>query len=137
MFKCSQHISHAADKFAKLILSLSKSAKIHWRLKLEDLITIKKIYPNALNIRCTRFDRPNEVWIKQTQIYTGAKSHEHNIAKSYHTTTSEALCILAGSTPIIIEDEEAAKRYEVWNRHRANIRKIAWDVGLNKWPHLA
>jgi len=28
-FKCSQHISHATDKCAKLIFSSSKSAKIH------------------------------------------------------------------------------------------------------------
>jgi len=31
-FKFSQHISHAADKCAKLIFRLSKSAKIHWDL---------------------------------------------------------------------------------------------------------
>jgi len=34
-FKFSQHISHAADKCAKLIFSFSKSAKIHWGLKHE------------------------------------------------------------------------------------------------------
>jgi hypothetical protein len=41
-FKFSQHISHAADKCAKLIFSLSKSAKIHWGLKHEALRTIYK-----------------------------------------------------------------------------------------------
>ena len=39
-FKCIQHISHAADKCAKLIFSLSKSAEIHWGLRHEALITI-------------------------------------------------------------------------------------------------
>ena len=39
-FKFSQHISHAADKCAKLIFRLSKSAKIHWGLKHEALIKI-------------------------------------------------------------------------------------------------
>jgi len=41
-FKFSQHISHAADKCAKLIFSLSKSAKIDWGFKHEALITIYK-----------------------------------------------------------------------------------------------
>jgi len=41
-FKFSQHISHSADKRAKLIFSLSKFAKIHWGLNHEDLITIYK-----------------------------------------------------------------------------------------------
>jgi len=36
------------------------------------------------------------------------------IAKAYRTRSSEALCILAGTTPIIIKAEEAAKRYDVW-----------------------
>ena len=39
-FKFSQHISHAADKCAKLIFSLSKSAKIHWGLRHEALLRI-------------------------------------------------------------------------------------------------
>jgi len=45
------------------------------------------------------------------------------IAKAYRTTSSEALCILAGNTPIIIKAEEAAKRYDAWKGHRANLQK--------------
>ena len=59
------------------------------------------------------------------------------IAKAYRTTSSEALCILAGITPIMIKAAESAKRYDVWKGHRANIQKIDRDVGLNQWPHLA
>ena len=33
------------------------------------------------------------------------------IAKAYRTTSSEALCILAGTTLIIIRTEEAVKLY--------------------------
>ena len=33
------------------------------------------------------------------------------IAKAFRTTSSEALCILAGTTPIIIRTEEAVKQY--------------------------
>jgi hypothetical protein len=32
------------------------------------------------------------------------------IAKAFRTTSSEALCILAGTTPIIIKTEEAVKQ---------------------------
>jgi len=59
------------------------------------------------------------------------------IAKAYPTTSSEALFIFAGTTSIFIKAEEAAKRYEVWKGHRANIQKIDREVGLNKWPHPA
>jgi len=58
------------------------------------------------------------------------------IAKAYRTMSSEALCILAGTTPII-KAEGAAKRYNVWKGHRANIQKIDREVGLNQWPHPA
>jgi hypothetical protein len=58
-------------------------------------------------------------------------------AKAYRTTSSEALCILAGTTPIIIKAEEAAKRYDVWKGHRANIEKTDREVELNQWPHPA
>jgi len=33
------------------------------------------------------------------------------IAKAFRTTSSEALCILAGTTPIIVRTEEAVKQY--------------------------
>ena len=51
-FKFSRHISHAGDKCAKLIFSLSKSAKIHWGIKLKALITIYKgaILPHLLTV---------------------------------------------------------------------------------------
>jgi len=59
------------------------------------------------------------------------------IAKAYRTTSSEALCILAGTAPIIIRAEEAAKHYDIWKGHRANIQKIDREVELNQWPHPA
>jgi len=56
------------------------------------------------------------------------------IAKAYHTTSNEALRILEGTTPNIIKAEEAAKRYDIWNRHIANVQKIDQELGLNQWP---
>jgi len=52
------------------------------------------------------------------------------IAKAYRTTSSEALCILAGNKPNIIKAEKAVKRYKTWKRLRANIKKIDNDIVL-------
>ena len=41
-FKFSEHISYAAERSSKLIHSLSKSAKLTWRLHHEALQTIYK-----------------------------------------------------------------------------------------------
>jgi hypothetical protein len=38
------------------------------------------------------------------------------IAKAFRTTLTEALCILAGPTPIIIKTEEAVKLYSTIKR---------------------
>jgi len=35
------------------------------------------------------------------------------MAKAFRTTSTEALCILAGTTPIIIKTEEVIKQYNV------------------------
>jgi len=59
------------------------------------------------------------------------------IAKAYRTTSSEALCILAGTTPIRIKAEEAARRYDVWKDHGSNSQNIDREVKINRWPHPA
>jgi len=58
-------------------------------------------------------------------------------AEAYLTTSSERLCILAGTTPIIIKAVVAAKRYDICKGHRENKQKIDVEVGLNQWPHPA
>jgi hypothetical protein len=35
------------------------------------------------------------------------------VAKAFHTTLSEALCIVTGMTPIIIKTEAAVKQYNI------------------------
>jgi len=50
------------------------------------------------------------------------------IAKAYRTTPSEALCILAGTTQIFIQSEQAAKHYDVLKWNRANIKKIDVEI---------
>jgi len=136
--KFSQHISYAADKCAKLIFSLSKSAKIHWGLKHEALTTIYKgailpllLYGAPVWIEALRYDFNRRKYTRVQRLMNLL------IAKAYRTTSSEALCILAGTTPITIKAEEAAKRYDVWKGHRSNTQKIDREVKLNRWPHPA
>ena len=137
-FKISQHISHAAYKCAKLIFCLSKSAKIHWRIKHEVLVTIYKgtilpllSYGVSVWIEALRYEFNRRKYIRVQRLTNLL------IAKAYHNTYSEALCILAGTTPIIIKAEKAARRYDVWKGHRANTQKLDREVELKQWPHPA
>jgi len=59
------------------------------------------------------------------------------IAKAFRITSSEALCILAGTTPIIIRTEEAAKQYFLKKGKWALIQSIDLEVELKNWPHPA
>ena len=59
------------------------------------------------------------------------------IAKAYRTPSSEALCILAGITPITIKAEEPARRYDVWKGHGSNTQNIEREVKINRWPQPA
>jgi ribonuclease HI len=58
------------------------------------------------------------------------------MAKAFRTTSSEALCMLTGMTPIIIKLEEAA-HYKI--KQRSGQRDIEWecDVEIQNWPHPA
>jgi ribonuclease HI len=57
------------------------------------------------------------------------------IAKAFHTTSSEALCILAGTTPIIIKTEEAVKLYNIIKGKGYKKQIADREVELNNWPH--
>ena len=59
------------------------------------------------------------------------------IAKAFRTTSSEALCILAGRTPIIIRTEEAVKQYFLRKGKRALAQSLNLEVELKNWPHPA
>ena len=137
-FKFSQHMRHAVDKCAKPVFSLSKSAKIHWGHKHEALVTIYKesippllLYGAPVWIHALRYEFNRRKYIRVQRLMTIL------IAKAYLTTSSEALCIFAGNISIIIKAEEAAKRYDVWKEHRANIQNIDREVGLNQCPQPA
>jgi ribonuclease HI len=59
------------------------------------------------------------------------------MAKAYRTTSSEALCVLTGMTPIIIKLEELAQRCKA--KERTGNLKIELDheVEFKNWQHPA
>ena len=56
------------------------------------------------------------------------------MAKAYRTTSSEALCIVTGMTPII-KTEEAVKQYNIRKSKGNQTQLIDREVELKNWPH--
>jgi len=111
-FKFSKHISYAAERSSKLIHSLSKLAKLTWGLNHKALQTIYKgavlpllIYSAPVWAEAMMFEY-NRIKYVRVQRLMNIK-----IAKEFCTTSSEALCILVGMTPIIIRTEEPVNQY--------------------------
>ena len=137
-FKFSQQIRYAAGKCAKLIFSLSKAAKISWEHKHEALKTIYEgeilpflLYGAPECIETMKYEYNRRKYIRVQRLMN------IRIAKAYRTTSSEALCIVTGTTPIVIRSEEAARGYNVWKRNGGHTQKINLGVELNQWPHPA
>ena len=105
-FRFNEHIKYTAESCGKLIHILSRAAKMTWGIKHAAMDTI---YKGAILPLLTYV---SPVWIEAT-------NHEHNrrkyirvqclinisMAKAYRTTSSEALCMLTATTPIIIQLE--------------------------------
>ena len=137
-FKFSDHIRYTAEKSGKLIHSLSKSAKLTWGLNHEALQTIYKgavlpllLYGAPVWAEAMKFEYNR---LKYTRVQ---KLMNLKIAKAFRTTSSEALCILAGTTPIIIRTEEAVKLYTLKQRTGDLTTAIDLDVEYKNWPHPA
>ena len=59
------------------------------------------------------------------------------IAKAFCTTSNEALCIVADTTPTILKIEEAVRIYNL-NKGRGNqTHEIDREVELKYWQHPA
>ena len=117
-FKFIQHTSDAEDKCDKLIYSLSRSAKISWGLKHEVLKTIYKgailpllLYGAPICIEAMKYEYNRRKYVRVQRLINIC------MAKAYRTTSSEALCIVTGTTPITIKPEEAVKKYNVGIRN--------------------
>jgi hypothetical protein len=57
------------------------------------------------------------------------------MAKAFRTTSSEALCIVTGMTPINIKTEEAVKQYTIRKRKGSQTQLIDREVELKNLPH--
>jgi len=137
-FKFSEHISYAAERSSKLIHSLSKSAKLTWGLHHEVLQTIYKgailpllLYGAPVWAEAMRFEYKRLKYIRVQRLMN------IKIAKAFRTTSTEALCVLAGRTPIIIRTEQAVKQYFLRKGKGALNQSIDLEVERKHWPHPA
>jgi len=106
-FKFSDHISYSAIRCGKLTHILSISAKLTWCLSHKALQTIYKgailpllLYGAAVWADAIKFGYNRLKYIRVQRLMN------IKTAKAFRTTSSEALCILAGTTPSLLE----------WNR---------------------
>jgi len=107
------HANCVEEKCTKLIFTLSKSAKVTWRLKHEALKTIYTggILPLVLHgapVRKSVLDNTSY----KTKLIRIQRLINIRIAKAYRTVSKEALCVITGLTTINIKIEETAKYYE-------------------------
>jgi ribonuclease HI len=137
-FRFSEHIRNTAARSVKLIHSLSKSAKLTWGLDHKALQTIYKdaILPLLLHgapvwIEAMRYKHNRLKYIRVQRLMN------IKIAKAFCTTSSEALCISAVITPIVIRREEAAKQYTFKKGKEDQTQSIYREVELKNWPHPA
>ena len=135
-FTFKEHIKYAAERCAKLIHSLSRSAKVTWGIKHE---AMKTIYKGAI-LPLLLYGAP--VWIDAVQYEYNKQKYIRvqrliNIrtAKAFRTTSSEALCILTGITPIIIKMEEAVKMYNARKTKAGHTQEMDNALDYKDWPH--
>ena len=84
-------------------------------------------------------------------VWIDAMKYEHNrqkyvrvqrlinlkMARAYRTTSSEALCILTGMTPIILTIKETVTQYTFRDTQQQQARNLDQDVEYKYWPHPA
>ena len=137
-FRFRDHIIYAGEKNANLIHGLSKAAKLTWGIKREAISNIYKVailpqltYWVPISKEAMNFDhnRQKYIWLQRLISI--------HMAKAFRKTSSEALCIMTGMTPIIIKLEEETANYKI--KQNVGHCEIEWDcdVELRHWPHPA
>jgi hypothetical protein len=131
-----QHIISTAKKCTTLIHTLAKSAKLNRGLKHEVLNTT---YKGAI---LTLMLNGAPVWIRAMEenrnrtLYSRLKRLMNiKIAKAYHTTSNDALCILTGNATVEIKAEEAANLYRI-TRDKQN-QQLDQETEPKDWTHPA
>jgi hypothetical protein len=136
-FNFNQRIDNITGKCIKTVHSLAKSAKINWGLKHNVLRIIYNgeilpilSYGAPVWIECLK-KKHNALQIKRVQRLINLK-----IARAYRTTSHEALCVLTGITPILIEHR---KQVKIYYNTRGNTQIGTYDapVHYSKWNHPA
>jgi len=131
------HIDYTTGKCIKLILSLSKSAKVNWGLRHD---VIRMIYFGAI---LPILSYGVQVWVESLQRKSNAAKIRRiqrltniKLAKTFRTTSYEALCVLTGINPITIELENMAKLNHIT---RGKTQDDLYDAPLSyrRWPHPA
>jgi ribonuclease HI len=136
--KFSDHITYAAEKCKKPIYRLAKSAKLSWGLGHGAL---KTIYKGAI-LPLLLYGAP---------IWEDAMKYEYNrrkyfrvqrlmnikMAKTFRTTSSEALCIVTGATTIVIKIKGAVKKYSNRIGVGGLTQPIDRELECKNWPHPA
>jgi hypothetical protein len=112
-FNFSEHTEYIKGKCINLIHTLSKSAKINWGVRHD----ILRIYTGTI-LPISSYGAP--VWIQclernnhATQLKRVQRLINIKIAQAFHTTSYEALNVLTGITPILIELGNLAKYYRI------------------------
>ena len=136
-FNFNQHIDKITGKSIKIIHALFKSAKINWGLRHNVLRIIYNgailpllSYGTPVWIECLK-KKHNAIKLKRVQRLINIK-----IARAYRTTSHEALCVLTGMTPILIDLGSEAKMY---HNTRGNEKSEQYDAQehYSQWNHPA
>jgi hypothetical protein len=113
-FRFQEHINYAAERYTKLIYNLSKMAKLSSGIKHAAIATIYKgailpllTYGASVWIDAIKYEHNREKYIRVQRLINV------RMTKAYRTTSSEALCMLTGITPLIIKLEEVVKLYNI------------------------
>ena len=136
-FNFNQHIEEITGKCLRITHALAKSAKINWGLRHDVLRIIYKgailpilAYGSPIWIECLK-KKHNAVKLKRVQRLINIK-----IAKAYRTTSHEALCVLTGITPILIE---LGNQVKIYHSTRGNKKSEKYDAPIHysQWNHPA
>jgi len=137
-FRFNEHLTYGAEKGENLIRSLSKAVKVTWGIKYEAIATIYKgailppvTYGAPVWIEAMKFEHNRRKYIRLQRLIN------IRMANTFRTTSSEALCMLTGMTPILIKLEQETAQYKI--KQNSGNSEIEWDcdVEIQNWPHPA
>ena len=103
-FKFREHLTYAAEKCTKLMISFCKSTKITWVLR---HTVLKMLYEGAI-LPLLLYGAP--VWIDAMKYTCNIRKYIRvlrkinlRFAKAFLTTSNETLCIVADTTPTYLK----------------------------------